>query len=196
MNVGVVVLVVVRQRLDHRARLLRCRAVVEVDEWVAVGLLGEHGEVGAIAQGVEARSGTVHGRRMGGELGHAYSVEQMYSSPTFALSLSKSAWRGATPVFWRRSALQIRDGPGGGQLHLAGADAGWRLRGERQPKRLQQQLLLGLGLGVTRHDQHSPVAGGQVHFEHLDGRQGLQCLPRSETGAAVDSFKRSVALRQ
>ena len=52
MNVGVVVLVVARDRVDHRLRLLRRGGVVEVDQRLAVNLLLENRE---IARGSSAR---------------------------------------------------------------------------------------------------------------------------------------------
>ena len=45
MHIGVVVLVVVPERIDHRPRLLRRRGVIEIDQRLAVHLLVEDREV-------------------------------------------------------------------------------------------------------------------------------------------------------
>src|SRR5207245_7496802 len=45
MHVGVVVLVVIPQRIQHRLWLLRCRGAVEVDQGMAVGPLAQDREI-------------------------------------------------------------------------------------------------------------------------------------------------------
>ena len=47
MDIGVVVLVVMAQGVEHRARLLRGGGVVEIDQRLAVNLLVEDREIGA-----------------------------------------------------------------------------------------------------------------------------------------------------
>ena len=45
MDVGVVVLVIIHQRLDHRARFLRGGGVVEIDERLPMDLLIQNREI-------------------------------------------------------------------------------------------------------------------------------------------------------
>jgi len=47
MHVGVVVLVVITQRVQHRARFLAGRGVVEINQRMPVNLLVQHGKIGA-----------------------------------------------------------------------------------------------------------------------------------------------------
>ncbi len=53
MDVGIVVLVVIREGADDGARFLRRGSVVKVDEFVAVHLARKDGEVGANGGNVE-----------------------------------------------------------------------------------------------------------------------------------------------
>ena len=55
MNIGVFVFIGMGQPLDHRARLLRRGGIVEIDQRLAVGTLGEDGKVGAQGLDVERR---------------------------------------------------------------------------------------------------------------------------------------------
>ncbi len=58
MDVGVVVLVVVDDRIDHRPRLLRGGPVVQVDQRLAVHLLGEGGEIELQSGGIKRHAGS------------------------------------------------------------------------------------------------------------------------------------------
>ena len=44
--------------------------------------------------------------------------------------------------------------------------------------------MVGVGLGVARQDQLTPVGGGQVHVDHLHGGELLQHRPRGESRRA------------
>ena len=55
-----------------------------------------------------------------------------------------------------------------------GGDPRWRLRGQLQMQAIEQQLLVGLRLGVAAQDQGSSVGGGQMDIDHLDGGEFLQ----------------------
>ena len=56
MHVGVFVFVKMRDALDHLPGLLRRGGVVEIDERLAIGALGEDGKVGADRRHVERRA--------------------------------------------------------------------------------------------------------------------------------------------
>ena len=58
-----------------------------------------------------------------------------------------------------------------------GGDPRWRLRGQLQIQPVEQQSLVGLGLGVTTQDEGAAVGGRQVHIDHLDGDEFLQGRP-------------------
>ena len=58
-----------------------------------------------------------------------------------------------------------------------GGDPRWRLRGQLQIQPVEQQSLVGLGLGVTTQDEGAAVGGRQVHIDHLDGGEFLQGGP-------------------
>ena len=60
------------------------------------------------------------------------------------------------------------------QQRRNGSLGGRRLGRQSQFQFLQQHLLLGLGFGVTRHDQPASVAGRQADFQHLDRRELFQ----------------------
>ena len=53
MHIGVFVLVSVRQAFDHRPRLLRRGGIVEIDQRLAIGALGQNRKIGAQGLGVE-----------------------------------------------------------------------------------------------------------------------------------------------
>ena len=57
MHVGVVMLVVIPQRIQHRLRLLRCRGAVEVDQGMAVGPLAQDREILAHSLPIYAAAG-------------------------------------------------------------------------------------------------------------------------------------------
>ena len=44
--------------------------------------------------------------------------------------------------------------------------------------------MVAVGLGVARQDQLTSIGGGQVHVDHLHGRELLQHRPRRESGGA------------
>src|SRR3990172_9176171 len=71
-NVGVVMLVVADQRLDHLARLLRGRRVIEVDQRPAVDLAGEYREVLPDAGHVQATAGRSAGALPAGDGANPY----------------------------------------------------------------------------------------------------------------------------
>jgi hypothetical protein len=56
----------------------------------------------------------------------------------------------------------------------SGGDPRWGLWGQFQTQPIEQQLLLGLRLGVTAQDQGAPIGGGQMDIDHLDGGEFLQ----------------------
>ena len=79
MNVAVVLLVVVDQRLNHRARLLRGRGVIQIHQWVAVDLLIQDRKVGTHALGVERQ------RFSGGEKKRNEIMQMMLLEPDLCI---------------------------------------------------------------------------------------------------------------
>lgn len=68
---------------------------------------------------------------------------------------------------------------------MQGEDFGRRLRGQFQIQPLQEELDVGLGLGVSTQDDSALVGGGEVHVEHLDGGKFLQHGAGREPGRQV-----------
>ena len=72
----------------------------------------------------------------------------------------------------RKSPLQSWDlGASGLQR---GCDAGRWLRWQIDLELLEQQLLVGIELGIAAEDQGASVGCREMHVEHLDGREFVQ----------------------
>jgi hypothetical protein len=58
------------------------------------------------------------------------------------------------------------------------------LRGESETQLLEEDFLVGLGLGVATQDQGASIGGWEVNIEHLNGRKlvedGTRGQPRSQ----------------
>jgi len=72
-------------------------------------------------------------------------------------------------------------------------NARWRLGRQRQAEPIEENPLVGVGLGVAVEDQRAPVDGREVDVEHLDGgklvehgSRGEPCGERAESGAQRD----------
>ena len=48
---------------------------------------------------------------------------------------------------------------------------------------MQQQRLLGVGLGVTRQHQAAAIGGGERHVQHLNGGEFFQHRSRGQSGS-------------
>jgi hypothetical protein len=59
-----------------------------------------------------------------------------------------------------------------------------RLRRELETQLLEEDFLVGLGLGVAAQDQGASIGGWEVNIEHLDGGElvedGARGQPRSQ----------------
>jgi hypothetical protein len=76
----------------------------------------------------------------------------------------------------RRSALHCVGGDG-----LGGADS-WRwLSGKLEAHAFEEELQLGLRLGVASEQKFAPVGGGDAHIDHLHGGKFLQRAAAGET---------------
>ena len=60
----------------------------------------------------------------------------------------------------------------------------WRgLRRQGEAEALQEEFLVGLGLGIPAQDQRSAVGGWEVDVEHVDGGKLVEHRPRGEAGS-------------
>lgn len=62
-----------------------------------------------------------------------------------------------------------------------GGDFRRRLRGQTELELVDQQLQLGLGLGVAGQHDLAPVGGGQMDVDHLDGGELFQRAARGQS---------------
>ena len=66
---------------------------------------------------------------------------------------------------------------------LAGGRDPWRgLRGQKEVELPDEELLVGVQLGVAAEDQRAVVGGGKVNVKHLDGGELVEHGPGGEPG--------------
>ncbi len=64
----------------------------------------------------------------------------------------------------------------------ASGDSRRRLRRQGEAELLEQDFLVGVGLGVAAQDQGAAVGGREVHVEHLHGGELVEHRARREAG--------------
>ena len=155
MDVGVVVLVVVVDRLDHRARPLAGRGVVEIHERLAVDLLVQDREVAADALDVEV--GAARTDRNDGGTHEDFSVTLVHELFDVAAHCERSDRRddrfgeradqqGARVGFVEPARAQVEEG---GRIELADGRAVAALH----VVRVDLELRLGVDLGACGEQQ-------------------------------------------
>lgn len=61
-----------------------------------------------------------------------------------------------------------------------GDDSGWGLRRQSEVELFQEELVVGVRLGVTAKDQGAAISGGKLNVEHLDSGKLIQDGSRSQ----------------
>ena len=100
------------------------------------------------------------------------------SNPTFSTGADQG---GVRP---RKTGLRVERSPlhpeaGAGDVAGCG-NARRRLGRQRQAEPIEENPLVGIGLGVAAEDQRAPVGGREVDVEHLDGGQLVERGSRGE----------------